>query len=359
MLKKLNLSLMATACFFAAVAQTEAETEEKKSVTTISGFADAYYKYDFGKSVSNNKTSFTNSHNSFELGMASLKIAHQTGKVSMVADLGFGKRAQEFSYNDAGIVAAIKQLYVSYAPADWIKFTAGSWATHVGYELVDPYANRNYSMSYMFTNGPFFHTGIRADLTKGVHGFMIGVANPTDFKTAPSTGINKKAMLAQYSLVASDAFKVYLNYVGGQALDSSKSKQYDLVITSKLSDKFSLGYNGTVNKTKFREEGKFLEGKSWWGSALYVNVDPASWLGLTLREEYFSDRNGLKITTMPPMTDGCNIFATTLSANFRVNSFIIIPEFRVDKASKDIFTAKDGSAKGSNPSVLVAAIYQF
>ena len=95
MLKKLNLSLMATACFFAAVAQTEAETEEKKSVTTISGFADAYYKYDFGKSVSNNKTSFTNSHNSFELGMASLKIAHQTGKVSMVADLGFGKRAQD------------------------------------------------------------------------------------------------------------------------------------------------------------------------------------------------------------------------------------------------------------------------
>jgi hypothetical protein len=54
-----------------------------------------------------------------------------------------------------------------------------------------------------------------------------------------------------------------------------------------------------------------------------------------------------------------NIFATTLSANFKINSFTIIPEFRVDKASKDIFTAKDGSAKGSNPSFLLAAIYQF
>ena len=38
-----------------------------------------------------------------------------------------------------------------------------SWATHVGYELVDAYLNRNYSMSYMFSYGPFFHTGIKAD----------------------------------------------------------------------------------------------------------------------------------------------------------------------------------------------------
>jgi hypothetical protein len=55
------------------------------------------------------------------------------------------------------------------------------------------------SMSYMFTNGPFFHTGAKAELTKGKHGLMLGVANPTDYKTAPPTGINKKAFLAQYS----------------------------------------------------------------------------------------------------------------------------------------------------------------
>ena len=32
----------------------------------------------------------------------------------------------------------------------------GKWATHVGYELVDAYLNRNYSMEYMFSYGPFF-----------------------------------------------------------------------------------------------------------------------------------------------------------------------------------------------------------
>ena len=117
--------------------------EEKKPALTITGGADVYYKYDFGKTRFNNLTSFTNSHNRFELGMATVKLEHKTDKVGVVVDLGFGKRAQEFAYNDQGILAAIKQLYVTYSPASWIKFTAGSFATHVGYELVDANLNRN------------------------------------------------------------------------------------------------------------------------------------------------------------------------------------------------------------------------
>ena len=74
-------------------------------------------------------------------GMASVKFEHKGDKVGFVADLGFGTRAQEFAYNDEGITQAIKQLYISYSPAEWIKFTAGTWATHVGYELVDPQLN--------------------------------------------------------------------------------------------------------------------------------------------------------------------------------------------------------------------------
>src|SRR5438309_6388918 len=200
MLRKIFASGFALSSLTWASAQDSAKT----SPLTISGSADLYYKYDFAQSKANNLTSFTNSHNSFELGMASVKLDYKTTKTEVVADLGFGKRAQEFSYNDQGILAAIKQLYISYSPKDWLKFTAGTWATHVGYELVDAYANRNYSMSYMFTNGPFFHTGVRADLTKGKNGFMIGIANPTDYKYVPAGMMNKKFVLAQYSYAASD-----------------------------------------------------------------------------------------------------------------------------------------------------------
>jgi len=358
MLRKITLTLFGLSGTFLIHAQ---DSTQQTPQLTVNGSADLYYKYDFGKSRTNNLTSFTNSHNRFELGMASVKLEHKTSKVDLVADLGFGKRAQEFSYNDQGILAAIKQLYISYSPAGWLKLTAGSWATHVGYELVDAYANRNYSMSYMFTNGPFFHTGIKAEATYKKSSFMLGIANPTDFKYVPDGYINRKFLLAQYSVAPSDHFKAYLNYVGGQNIDSNKYNQFDVVLTEKVSDKFSIAYNGTISSTKAHvlnsAKDAFNDGKSWWGSALYFNLDPTSHFGLTLREEYFSDKNQLKMYSS--QIAGGSVFASTLSANFKVDNFIFIPEFRVDNASRSLFVKGDGTPTKTAANILVAAIYSF
>ena len=331
--------------------------EVKKPTFSITGSADVYYRYDFAKTKANNFTSFTNSQNSFALGMASVKFEHKSDKVGVVADLGFGTRAKEFAYNDEGILSAIKQLYVSYSPTEWLKLTAGSWATHVGYELVDPQLNRNYSMSYMFTNGPFTHTGIKAEVTKGKHGFMLGVSNATDYRIPPEGQINKKFLLAQYSLAITDNVKLYLNYVGGENPDSSKTSQFDAVLTAKINDKFSLGYNGTVNSMKAWDGAKHLDGKSWWGSALYLNFDPAPWFGLTARGELFNDDNQLKVFAAAPA--GGSIFATTISANLKTGGFIFIPELRFENASENVFVDKDGAGKKSYASFVVAAIYSF
>jgi hypothetical protein len=334
------------------------EEEKKAPALTITGSVDAYYKYDFAKTTANSLTSFTQTHNAFSLGMASVKFEHKGEKVSAVADLGFGPRAKDFAYTDDGITQAIKQLYVSYSPADWLKFTLGSWGTHVGYELLDPQLNRNYSMSYMFTNGPFSHTGFKADITKGKHSFMAGIANATDFRIPPSDMINKKFFLAQYSFAVSDNFKFYLNYVGGQNPDTSKGSQFDAVITAKFSDKFNVGFNGTVNSTQVWDGSKNLESKTWWGSALYFNFDPQPWFGLTLRTELFGDKNQFK--AFSGASEGGNIFATTLSANFKSGGFTFIPEFRLDNANKEVlFVDKDGAFTKSAANFLFAAIYSF
>ncbi|HVU94927.1 MAG TPA: outer membrane beta-barrel protein [Puia sp.] len=334
-------------------AQSTDTVKKTPPALAITGSADVYYRYDFAR-INNNLTSFTNSHDQFTLGMASVKFEYKTTKLDMVADLGFGPRAREFDYADAGkgIDQAIKQLYISYSPAPWIKFTGGSWATHVGYEVLDAFANRNYSMSYMFTNGPFSHTGLRADLTFGKSGFMIGVANPTDYRTIPAGGQQNKNLIAQYSYAPNDNLKLFLNYVGGRDVADNKIHQYDLVANIKASNIFSLGVNGTVNKSSLSEEDHSVS-RTWWGSAVYLNLDPASWCGLTLRGEYFSDKDGVKLPAPS------KIFATTLSANFKVDGFIFIPEFRIDHASEEIFSKHDGTSTKTSGSFILAAIYSF
>jgi hypothetical protein len=353
MLRKISLSIIAGLSLSSALAQ---DSTANPSPLAISGFVDVYYRFNFSNPKSadgtNNFTSFTNSQNSFELGMASVKLEHTAGKVGFVADLGFGKRAEEFSYNDENTMFAIKQAYVTYSPKDNLKFTAGSWGTHIGYELVDAPLNRNYSMSYMFSYGPFFHTGVKADLTAGKSGFMLGVANPTDFKSA---SFSRKWLIAQYSLAATDKIKLYLNYQGGnlQNLDKTRLRQIDLTATVGLSDKFSIGYNGTIQRQTPQDgNGDYEDGNSWWGSALYLNLDPTSNFGLTLRGEYLDNED--EVLGLPT-----SLFETTLSANFRIGGLTIIPELRLDNAKEEAFTKRDGTTQKSTVSGLVAAVYKF
>ena len=341
-----------------------AQDSTKKGNLTINGSVDAYYRYNFHNAKdsgrTNNYTSFTNSQNSFELGMASVKADYLIGKVEGLVDLGFGRRAEEFSYNDGDLdqnkngftsLAAIKQAYISYAPSPEVKFTMGKWFTHVGYEVPDAYANRNYSMDYMFSYGPFFHTGIKMDVTpSGNFGFMIGVANPTDFSSA---SFAKKNFIAQIHAVTTNTkVNVYLNYVGGKDMSDAMVNQFDVVATGTISSKFSIGYNGSIKSVQPNGGSD----DSWWGSALYLNFDPSAIFGLTARGEYFSDEHG--VANVGGLGEK-KIFDFTLSGNIRIDNLTIIPEFRLDAADEPIFFKNSGAAVKNTGTFLLAATYHF
>jgi hypothetical protein len=342
MLRKI-LTLSAAAC--ACLSLHAQSDSSKKATTVLSGSIDAYYRYSFSDAPTktNNFTSFTNSQNSFELGMASFKVDHSLGKVSAVADIGFGRRAQEFSYNDAGSLAAIKQMYLSYAVTDRFKLTMGKWATHIGYELVDAPGNRNYSMSYGFSYGPFFHTGVKADISLGgKSAMMVGVANPTDQST---TTTSAKFILAQFSTATKDdKVKGYLNFQGGNGIT-----QYNMVITGAISDQLGIAYDGSMQCLK-----SVGQSSNWKSHALYLNYDPISSLGFTLRQDYFDDR------AFSPIGIGGKIYATTLSANIKNQSLTIIPEFRMDNSASDVFFKGASSTRTKTAfAFLIAAVYKF
>jgi len=347
-------NIISTILLLIVASNVKAQDSTKSGKLSVTGSVDGYYRYNFHNAKdsmrTNNYTSFTNSQNSFELGMASLKAGYTIGKVEAVADLGFGRRAEEFSYNDEGTLTAIKQAYVSYAPTGKLKFTMGKWFTHVGYEVADACLDRNYSMDYLFSYGPFFHTGIKMDVTANSNfGFMIGVANPTDFSTA---SFAKKNVLAQIHVATCGSkLNAYLNYAGGKDVSDAAVNQIDAVITCTVTNKFSIGYNGSVKFVK-PDAGS---SNSWWGSALYLNYDPRSSFGLTARGEYFGDKNGVAGL-------GTDLFDLTLSGNIHIDNLTIIPEFRVDGAKDPIFYENADklmpSAKSTGTFIL-GATYHF
>ena len=378
MLRKLSAVSMAMFCFFLCKAQSTDSTKKAADTAVktpppviITGSIDGYYRTSFNAPAgkTNNYTSFTNSQNSFELGMASIRGDHSFGKVSATLDLGFGRRAEEFSYNDGAhpSLFAVKQAFVSFQATSKLKFTMGKWGTHIGYEVLDAFANRNYSMDYMFSYGPFFHTGLRADITiSGTTALMIGVANPTDFSTTSS---GTKVAIAQFSTGTTNGkWKFFLNYqgYGGVSQDSmiapgytlyKSLNQVDLVINGSISGKFGVGFNGTIQSVNSSILGK---SSSWSGAALYLLFDPCPVFGLTLRGEYFSDKDGLKINSLDyTQSAGANVFDLTLSGNIHLGSLTVIPELRLDNSSKNMFQQSDNAYTQSTFSALLAVVYHF
>jgi hypothetical protein len=322
--------------------------------TTFAGSADAYYKYDFSN-IDNSYTSFTNSHNSFELGMASIEASHKMGKASVFVDLGFGKRAAQFTYNDAATTFMIKQLNFTYEFSDKFKVIAGSFGTHLGYELLDAVDNKNYSMSYAFTYGPFFNTGVKAQYTSGKYSFMAGITNPTDFKSTIEAGSTQKTFIGQIGY-AGDTGSAYFNITSGSSNPSSDENktQFDFVGSKKISDKFSLGFNGTYALTN-NDNDSSLDGE-WFALVGYASYAVKETVSLAYRLEYFDAKNA---TPGVGILAGSSVIGNTLSLNYKVGNLTIIPEIRVDSASEDIFSNSDLTPKGLTAFALLATTYSF
>jgi hypothetical protein len=330
-----------------AVLVKETVEEEEKSSLQISGFVDAYYQYNFNNNAAGT-TSFTPEHNSFELGMANIVFAKDFDKVGFVADLAFGPRANAANGVGGFTTDIVKQLFVTYSPTDAITLTAGNFSTHVGYELIDAPGNFNYSTSYMFSNGPFFHTGIKADFAiNDKFGAMVGLYNDTDTKSDVGAAPGKHVG-AQLSY-ADDKFGVYLNYLGGREDTSLMANQIDLTATFQATEDFLIGLNVTNKAYDF--DGVAA---SWFGAALYLNYSISDAVGLGFRGEYYDDSDAIKYGV-----SGLTFMEYTLSANLKKGALTFIPELRLDVASQDYFTDADGAATSVSPALIFGVYYAF
>lgn len=326
------------------------EAQESRLPFDVKGALDVYYQYNFRGTPF--PTSFTETVDGFSLGMANLMFSRE-GKVGFMVDVAFGPRAEAANGFEGTSLSMIKQLFVTYSPTDWLKFTAGNFSTFVGYEVIDAPVNINYSTSYMFSNGPFFHTGIKADIALGEHfGLMGGLFDDTDSKFDFVPG---KHVGAQLSYKVGN-FSAFLNFLSGKAVEADSiqpeidNRQIDLVATLQVSEKLGLGLNAT-QKTEVISEG---DNANWRGAALYANYAFSDLFTLGLRGEFIDDPNGL-ILGLPDNS----VLALTLSGNFHIGGLTIIPEFRLDNSSLQVFPDNNGEIDKALPGFLVAAVYSF
>lgn len=373
------LFLLLTGTLFAQtteviVIEEEEETEEKSFL--LSGYVDAYFQNVFSDPNSDLTdtplgfpTSFTPETRGFSVGNVNLLAEKNLGKVGFVGQIGFGPRAIDANVGgDPGragyYVPNLQQVFVTYSPSDAVTFTMGQFGTFVGYEVIDAPANMNYSTSYLFSYGPFFHTGLKADfaIAEGF-GAMVGIFDNTDSRFN-SAGYYYGAQLS----AETGGLAAYLNVLTGTDNkdvlndDDETTLQVDLTATYEVSESLMFGLNVSNKQTRqLNDEGTMNDGDGFTGAALYSTVGLSENFALSLRGEYFTVADDPNSTA-----DGRSVTALTATGNFTIGELRIMPEFRFDSSS-DFASKYDGGIisfggeddDDSVASFLLAAVYSF
>lgn len=328
-MKSITLTIMLFASSF-IFAQTAEEAPKKKF--SFEGSVDAYYRTNLTASdtIAQSPASFAN-QTGFALGMANVIASYESGKVGAVADLVFGPRGDQAVGGD---VLNVNQLYAYWNVSEKTKLTLGRFNTFLGYEVISPVGNFNYSTSYLFASGPFSHVGLKADFAlSDDFSLMVAAMNATD---------TNNNLTGDYALGAQLGYSgQYLNFY----YDSGVVLGFEVDYTGGFdaTDDFFIGINAAYQDN---------DGSGFYGAALYPQYSLGDAFALGLRGEYFSlhgDGDDLP-----------NVFDITLTGSYSVDDLTIKPEIRLDSWSDSKpFLDNDALPTESLASFLVAAIYKF
>lgn len=318
--------------------------EEKKEAFNFEIVADTYFKTGINstnsvKTTRNTPpTSFADKPG-FALGMVNAIASYNTEKVTIVADLVEGPRGE------AASDSPINQLYVKYRPISEVEITFGKFNTFLGYEVISPKDDFNYSTSYLFSNGPFSHTGIKARYhIDDKQSLLLGIMNAND--DTKFNSYNSYTLGFQYNF-----YDQNINMIWGNRDDNpSTGATFEIDYTGglDLSDRFFLGINTSYETTYDKDTD---DNFGFYGIAFYALAQVRQNVKLGLRPEYFTKYAG---------ENNSNTIATTLSANWSITeNLMLIPELRLDYNEDEPFVDRKLKAQKGLSSFLVGVVYHF
>ncbi|HEY0653731.1 MAG TPA: outer membrane beta-barrel protein [Chryseosolibacter sp.] len=351
------------ACTLAWGQITKSVSVDSAQQISLSGSVDTYYHKAFNTNESAPRTSFSNLPG-FSLGMINFVLEYSGSKTGVVTDLVFGPRGTDAIFNapaaknvqGGGSSHLINQMFVYYLINDHVRFNAGQFNTFVGYETITPVKNVHYSTSYLFSYGPFNHTGVWADLKFSEHcSAKVALMNPTDY--TEFNPFNLYTIGGQLSVTGKNAvlnFNITYGDPDGKinasdsigSVSSGNAFQMDFTGSVNPSEKFNIGLStslrsiGSGQLKATDSDRTVVEGGGYYGFAVYQTLALSASTKIALRTERFIEYNK-GVGAIGTYTDSgrASVTSLTLSANFTRSNLRLIPELRLDKTSTESFTA--------------------
>lgn len=362
----LSIFTLGTTQLFAQMpVKTDEETEQDEPVAipqaqtnplTFSGFAEAYYGFDFNQPSNNTRPGFVyshNRHNEVNINLAFLKGTYVVDRARANVALATGTYMNANYSTEPGV---LKNIYEANAGVKLSKKTdlwidAGVMPSHIGFESAHTPSCWTLSRSIIADNSPYFESGARLSYSsKNGKWYLAGLVLNGWQRIQRVDGNSTVGGGTQITFKPSG--KVTLNYstfFGNDKPDSvHQTRMFHNVygifqVTEKFGIIADLDY-GMEQKAKGSSDWN-----NWLGMALILQYKPTNSTAIAVRGEYYLDENGVIIATATP-----NGFKTSgVSANFDyyvLGNVLWRIEGKLFNSEDAIFTDAAGAA--SNASVV-------
>ena len=236
--------------------------------------------------------------------------------------------------------ADVTQAFVHYG-AGALTVIAGKYVTLSGAEVIKSVGNTNYSRSILFGYAiPFTHTGVRATYKTSDTLTLVGGVNQ-GWDAFKDTN-NDKTVELSAAFTPDKAFSLLVTGYSGkeQVSNYPKSKEkgtrnlLDLVATLIVNDQLTLVGNYDYGT---QDSGSAGVGKAkWLGFAGYANYQVNEQWRISLRGEYFDDKDGYRTGVVQKWKEGTATVAYLPNKNLELRA-----EVRGDRSDKDAFLKSD------------------
>ena len=330
----------------------------------FSGAVDGYFDVNFNHPADklNGLRNFDTRANSFALNFAKFTMEHTADPVGFKFELAAGRAMDIIHATDpAGseVVKHIFQAYVSVKPKTWhgFEFDFGKFMTSAGAEVTETYLNYNYSRSFLYAFGPYYHFGVRTTMpigkrwTAGVQ-VVNGWNNVEDNNSPKTVGLTSTFTASKFTW----ANNYYFGNEKNDTLDGVKIKApglrhfFDTVVginpngNASMLINFDYGTEKNPGSREYKFYGFSIAGRLQHGIFAF-----------SPRYDWYKDRDGFITGTVQTLQE----FTATADLKLK-EGFLARAEYRRDWSGVPYFNRGNQTSNStSQPTLLVGFVVYF
>ncbi|MBK6265767.1 porin [Marivirga sp. S37H4] len=360
---KLSILLLTFLLSINVVAQ-DSGTYESKPVTTLSGFVDAFYMYDFNQPGTNYRQGFFynhNRHNEFNVNLALMKVNVEHAKYRANFAFHAGTYGNDNYSEEPGLLKNIFEANVGISLNErnnlWLD--AGVFASHIGFESAISTDNWTLTRSFIAESSPYFLSGAKLTYNPNDKWELVALMCNGWQRIQRLEGNSLPSYGTQVNYSPNERITLnWSTFIGTDEPDSTRRMRYfnDFFGQFQLSEKFSLiaGIDYGV-----QQRAKSSDSYDAWFTPIIIGqlTINKSWK-TAVRAEYFQDNAEIII----PTETGNEFNITGLSWNWDywpTSNVACRLEARWLNSKDRIFATNDDSFSNNNFTIGSSIAIQF